>query len=184
MDELQSEPGYVELWQKQMEAHWTNNDSSSNNLVQHTQCSNMTNESLIRAKPGRRIHLALEKLKMTSSSRPPHRRTILKDWENKCIVATKQHIGIHKDRLHQPQNTNSLRDTRDNTAHIVFESENAVKLHAKDIEDRTCANGNPSKTKSPWGGFTVLDLLTTKDIVLLGFRNMHQWLHHSWILAN
>ena len=46
------------------------------NLVQHTQCSNITSmtqrkESLIRAKPGHRIHLALEKLKMTFSSRLP-----------------------------------------------------------------------------------------------------------------
>ena len=30
------------------------------------------------------------------------------------------------------------------------------------------------KTKSPWGGFTVLDQLTTKDLVLLGFSIMPQ----------
>ena len=106
------------------------------NLVQHTQCINMTSieqgqESVIRAKPGHRIHQALEKLKMTLSSRPPHRKTILKDCENKCKVATKQHRGVHKDPLHQPQNTNSLKDTRDNTTHMVFEGEPAVKLHAK-----------------------------------------------------
>ena len=41
----------------------------------------------------------------------------------------------------------------------------------------------PDKTKSPWGGLTVLDLLTTKALVLLGFIIMHQWWHHSWILA-
>ena len=41
----------------------------------------------------------------------------------------------------------------------------------------------PDKTKSPWGGFTALDLLTTKALVLLGFSIMHQWLHHSWILS-
>ena len=46
--------------------------------------------------------------------------TILNDLENKCIVVTKQHRGVHKDTLHQPQNTNSLRDTRDNTAQMVF----------------------------------------------------------------
>ena len=32
MDELQPQLGYVELWQKQMKAHWTNNDSSSLSL--------------------------------------------------------------------------------------------------------------------------------------------------------
>ena len=78
-----------------------------------------------------RIHLAFEKLTMTFSSRQPHLRTILKDWENKCTEAMKQHRDVHKDTLHQPQNTNSLRDTRDNTTYMVFEGEPAVKLHAK-----------------------------------------------------
>ena len=82
------------------------------------------------AKPGHRIHLSLEKLKMTFRSRPPHRRTILKDWENKCTVATKQQRDVHKDTLHLPQNTNSLRDARDNTTHMVFEGEFSVILHA------------------------------------------------------
>ena len=54
--------------------------------------------SLIRAKPGHRIRLAFEKLKMTFSI-TPHRRTIFKDFENKCIFATKQHTSIHKDSL-------------------------------------------------------------------------------------
>ena len=45
------------------------------NFGQHTQCSNMTfmaqqQESLIRARPGHRIHLTLKKLIMTFSSRP------------------------------------------------------------------------------------------------------------------
>ena len=39
------------------------------------------------------------------------------------------------------------------------------------------------KTKSLRGGPTVLDLLTTKALILFGFSIMHQWLHHSWILA-
>ena len=39
------------------------------------------------------------------------------------------------------------------------------------------------KTKSPWREITVLDLFTTKALVLLGFSFMHQWLHRSWILA-
>ena len=82
------------------------------NLVQHTKCSNMTpmtqQETLIRAMPGQRIHLAIQKLKKTFSSRPPHRRTILKDWENKCIVAKKHERGVQKNTLHQAQNTNLL----------------------------------------------------------------------------
>ena len=41
---------------------------------------------------------------------------------------------------------------------------------------------SPDRTKSPLGGFTGLDLLTTKALVLLGFSNMHQWLHPSWIV--
>ena len=97
------------------------------NIVQHTQCSNMTSmtqqENLIRGKPGHRIHMALKKLKKTFDSRQPLRRTILKDKENKCIVATKQHRGVHKDKLHQRQNSNSLRDTGNNTTHMVFEGE-------------------------------------------------------------
>ena len=120
------------------------------NLVQHTQCSNMTSmthwqESLIRANPGHRIHLALEKLKMISAA-DPHTawRTILKDWENKCIVATEQHKGVRKDKLYQPRNTNSLRDTRDNTVHMVFEGGPSEKLHvnmlhASVLYDENCA---------------------------------------------
>ena len=59
------------------------------NLVQHTQFSNMKSmtqrqESLIMTKPGHRIYLALEKMKMKFRRRPPHRRTILKDCQNKC----------------------------------------------------------------------------------------------------
>ena len=117
-------------------------------IIRFLQCSNMTSmterqESLIRARPGHCIHLTLEKLRMTFSSRPPHRRTILMDWENECIVATKkQHRGVHKDSLHQPQNTNSLRDTGNNTTHMVFEDEPAIKRHTKNVNVGTSANGN------------------------------------------
>ena len=131
-------------------------------------------ESLIKARPGHRIHLALEKLKTTFSNTPPHRRTILKDWENKYIVTVKQHRCVHKRTLHQPQNTNSLRDMGDNTTDMVFEGEPAVKLPAKNVKGGTSANGNPDKTKSTRGGLAVLDLLTTKALVLLGFSIMHQ----------
>ena len=115
--------------------------------MQQHDSDDKTTESPIRANPGNRIHLALEKLTMTFSSRPPHRRTILKDWENKCIVATNQHIGVYKATLHQPQNTNSLRDTGDNTTNMVFEGEPAVKLHTMNVKVGTSANGNPVKTK-------------------------------------
>ena len=107
-------------------------------------------ESLIRAKPGHRIHLALNKAKMTSSSRPPHWRTILKDW-NKCIVATKQQRGIYKDTLHQPENTNSLKDTGDDTTYMVYEGEPAVKLQMKNVEVGTSTNGNPTKDQVTMG---------------------------------
>ena len=108
-------------------------------------CSNMTSmtqrhEHVIRAKPGHRIHLALEKLKMTFSSRPPHRRTILKNWKNKYIAATKQQRDV---QLHRPQNTNYLRDTGGNTTHMVFEGEIAVKRHPKNVKVGTSTNGNP-----------------------------------------
>ena len=115
-------------------------------------------ENLIRrSEPGPRIHLAFEKLKITFGSRLPHRRTKLKDWENKCIVATKQHRGVHKDTLHQPQNTNSLRDPGDNTTHMVFEGESAVKLHAKNVKVGLAQMETPDETKLPWRGFAVLD---------------------------
>ena len=89
------------------------------NFVQHTKPSHKTSmterqETLMRTKTANRIHLALKKLKVKFSSWPPHRRTILKDWENKCQIATKYHSGVHKYTFHQPQNTNSLRDARNN----------------------------------------------------------------------
>ena len=125
------------------------------NLLQHSECSNMTSmtqrqESLIRAKPSYRIHPALEKLKMTLSSRPPHRRTIPMDWENKCTVATKQHRCPQR-HVHQPQNTNSLRDTGDNTTHMVFEGEPAINLHAKNVKVGTISNGNPRQDQVTMG---------------------------------
>ena len=104
-------------------------------------------ESLISTNPGHRIHLVLKKLNMAFSSRLSYRETILKDWENKCIVVTKQHRGVHKDMVQQLQNTNSLRDTGENTRHMVFKGEPAVKLHAKNVKVGTSANGNPRLDK-------------------------------------
>ena len=90
------------------------------------------------------------------STADPHKGE-LKDLENKCIVATKQLRGVHKDTIHQPQNTNTFGDTTDNTTHMVFEGEPAVKLQVKNIEVGTSANGNPRKEQvtlgtvhSPW----------------------------------
>ena len=42
--------------------------------------------------------------------------------------------------FHQPQNTNSLRDTGNNISHKVLEGEFAVKLHAKDVEVGTSSD--------------------------------------------
>ena len=100
-------------------------------FVQHTQCSNMTSmtqrqETVIRVKPGLQIHLVLEKLKMTFSGRPPHRRTILKYWENKCIIIIiiiiiKKRLAVQgweimintlPDWRLQPHNTNALNEKR------------------------------------------------------------------------
>ena len=60
-------------------------------------------------------------------------------------------LGVHKYTSHHLENTNSLRDARKNTTHIVFEGELAVKLRAKDVEVGISANGNPIKNKSPCG---------------------------------
>ena len=68
--------------------------------------------------------------------------------------------------LKQPQNTNSLRDTGDNTNHMVFEGEPAVKFRALYVISICARMGLAQmeityKTKSDWGGLTVLNLLTT-----------------------
>ena len=49
-------------------------------------------------------------------------------------------VTQNKDMLHKPQNTNSLRDMRNNTTQVVFEGELALKLHAKDVEVGTGIN--------------------------------------------
>ena len=43
------------------------------------------------------------------------------------------------------QNTNSLRDTGENTMHMFFEGEPAVKLQAKNVKVGTSANGNATQ---------------------------------------
>ena len=83
-------------------------------LEQHTQSNYMTSmtqrqDTLIRTKPGHWIHQALEKLNVAFSSWPPHRTTILKFWESKCIIsneATPRCPRTHA--LHQPKNITGL----------------------------------------------------------------------------
>ena len=79
-----------------------------------------------------------------------------------------------RDKLHQPQNTNYLRDTRDNTKHMVFEVVPAVKPYSTNVELGLAQMETPDKTKSLCGEFTVLDLLTTEALVLLHFSLVHQ----------
>ena len=57
---------------------------------------------------------------------------------------------------------------------MVFEGELAVKLYAKDVEVGTSSDRNPRQDQVTTGGLTVLDQLTTKALVLLGFSLMHQ----------
>ena len=147
MNELRPKLGYVELWEKQKEVHWTASDSSSNYpCTTYIAPQRDVNETTTRNSdqgtawppntPG------AGKLKVTFSIWPTHRRTILKEWENKWIIATTWHRCVHKYRFHQPQNTNSLSDTRNDTTHMVFECELTVKLHAMDVEVGTSSNGN------------------------------------------
>ena len=75
--------------------------------------------SLIRAMPG-------QPNKPGNQEAEENQRTILNDWENKCIIATKEHSGVHKYTFHQPQISN-------NATHMVFKGELSVKLRAKDV---------------------------------------------------
>ena len=52
---------------------------------------------------------------------------------------------------HQPQNPNSLRDTGNNTTHMVFEGELSVKLHAKEVEFGTSSDRNPGQDQVTMG---------------------------------
>ena len=81
--------------------------------------------------------------------------------------------------LHQPQNTNSLRNTRDNTEHIFFEGEPAVILHAKNTEVGGSANENPRQDKVTMGRVHSPGSTNHQSLSLLVFSIMH----HSWILA-
>ena len=52
---------------------------------------------------------------------------------------------------------------------LVFEGEVAVKLHVKDVEVVTGLDRNPRQDQVTMGELTILDLLTIKGLVLLGF---------------
>ena len=128
------------------------------------------------------MNQALEKLKMTFSSRPPDRRKILQDLESKCIVATKQHRGVHKDALHQLQNTNSLNVTRNNTRHLVFEGELAINFTSKMSRLRLAKMETPRQDQFTMRRIHRPDLLTTKALALLGSM-YHAPLPNDLILA-
>ena len=126
---------------------------------------------------------AHKKLEVTFSSWPPHRRTILKDWENKWKIAKKYHRGNTNIRF------NSLKipilwETRETIPRTLSSKVSLLSNFTPKMSRLGLARKEtPDKTKSPWRGLTVLDLLTTKALVFLGFSIMHQWLHHFWFLA-
>ena len=57
---------------------------------------------------------------------------------------------MHKNTLHQPQITNSLRDTRNNFTHMVFECDLSVKLHAKDVDVGLAIKPPPGHSNQNW----------------------------------
>ena len=99
------------------------------------------------------------------------------------MVATRKHGGVNKDTLHQPQNKNSLRETRDNTTYMVFEDEPAVKLYAKNVEVGTSANGNHRQDQVTMGRVHSPESINQQSISFVRIQLMHQWIHQSWIRA-
>ena len=101
MNETRQLVGYVELWEKQREMHWTNNDSSSNSVnsvwfelkltdrtsytVHQHDVDDSTGGKLPPGIVISRTHLALEK----PISLAPHARTTIQNLEHKFIIATK-----------------------------------------------------------------------------------------------
>ena len=148
------------------------------NLVQHTQSSNMTSMTQWQESPIRTFCAAEYTWRIRSwrwhsatDSTPENNAQGL--GENKCIVARSNTEVSSKTRftnLKMPIDC-SLKpiniswalwetcETRDTTGHLVFEGKPPVKLHAKNIEVETNANGNPRQDQVTMGGFTVLDLL-------------------------
>ena len=118
------------------------------------QCSNMASmtqrqESLIREKPGHRIQAedGIQQQIPTSENNTHG----LGEQMHSSIEATQRCPGVHKDKLHQPQNTNSFREMEHNITYMVFEGGPAVKLHAKNVKVGTRANGNPRQDRVTTG---------------------------------
>ena len=82
-----------------------------------------------------------------------------------------EHRSVFKYTIHQPQNTYSLRDTGNNTTHMVFEYDLAIKLHTTTVEVGTSSDRNHRQYQVTMLRAPVLDLLTTKAFVLLVSRN-------------
>ena len=72
----------------------------------------------------------------------------LEERMHSCNEATQRSPQRHASPT---SNYQFLRDTRDNTAHMVFEGEPAVKLQSKNIEVGTRANGNPIQDQVTMG---------------------------------
>ena len=83
--------------------------------------------------------------------------------------ATKYHRDVQKYSFHLPQNTNSLRDMGNNTTHMVFEGELAVKLHVKDVEVGTSSDRNPRQ-----GQVTMYDVWV--EVLVIVFTDFLQWI--------
>ena len=76
--------------------------------------------------------------------------------------------------FHQTKKKNYLRDTGNNTTHMVFECELAVKLHAKDVEVGTSSDRNPRQHQITLGRAQSPGSTNEKALVLLGFNIMNK----------
>ena len=129
-------------------------------------------ECLFRAKPGHRIHLALEKLKMTFSSRPHTEEQyqglgVQMHSSNKAIQRCPQ-------RHSSPIPRETIPRTRETIPRTWSSKVSLLSSFTSRISRLGLAQTKTTdKTKSQWGGFTVLDLLTTKALVLSGFGIVH-----------
>ena len=141
------------------------------NFVQHTHPSNAAAvikrlKNLIRPEPRDCMNLTVKKPQVTAGSRPPNRRTIFKDREDEGVVTAKQHRGVSIHSLHLPSSRYqfSARLVTQNHAHdsnVSLQSNLTPRMSRLGLDSM----GTPDKPKSPWGGYTVLDLLTTKALL-------------------
>ena len=125
MDELQPQLECVELRLKQMEAHRTNNDSSSNEpcttytAQQHDVDDTTTKESdQSKAKPpntpgAREAEDGIQQQTATPENNIEGLGELMQSRNETTQRCPQRHASL-------PQNTNSLRDTGDNTTHMVF----------------------------------------------------------------